>query len=480
MAIPFKEFLRRANVAHGDLYEYDETSYGGSASIVAITCKIHGEFSQQAYAHTRGQGCPKCKGDRISKAKTPPFSAVLANMREVHGNTFEYDSSSYSNVSTKMKIFCNQHGWFDQSPEKHKLATTPCPGCLGRNRIGMYRNSSEDLVTRAKDVHGDVYEYHAETIGAYKSNMAVTCQKHGVFLQTPDKHIGRGDGCPKCSNRVKSHAETRLYNFVSTACVGTIRGDRTVLNGKELDIYCPEEGVAVEYCGLYWHSEKYKERLYHYNKWNRCKELGIHLITMYEDEAGPKAENAILAILGKKNRGLPARKLFIQEEDVSVFLESHHLQGACRSKVSYSLRDNNGIVACMTFGTPSRKSTHAWELHRFCTDGKTHPGAASKLFSHFVKTHAPDTVVSMSDRRWFTGWMYEKLGFSWDGEVRPDYYYIEPNGRIRHRKSAFKKKAIQKKLPHVWDTDKTEKDMMEDAGYLRIYDCGKDRWVWRS
>lgn len=54
------EFIRRANLAHNNKYNYDKVIYLGNKKKVEITCILHGEFWQIPNAHSRGVGCPKC------------------------------------------------------------------------------------------------------------------------------------------------------------------------------------------------------------------------------------------------------------------------------------------------------------------------------------------------------------------------------------------------------------------------------------
>ena len=261
-----------------------------------------------------------------------------------------------------------------------------------------------------------------------------------------------------------------------------IQSDRTLIDPKELDIYVPDSGLAIEYCGLYWHSEENgKDQWYHYNKWKECRESGVRLITVFEDEDEDKVRSAISAALGAREKGAFARKCAVREvstKAATAFLDKYHLQGSCGKRVSYGLYDGDELIAVMAFGQPSRQSEHAWELRRFCTDGRTHAGAASKLWKAFLREQQPESVVSLSDRRWFTGEMYEKLGFVWDGEVKPDYAYVK-NGE-RHHKSKFRKSGIARHFPEIFVEDKTEREMMVEAGFGRIWDCGKDRWVWKK
>jgi G:T-mismatch repair DNA endonuclease (very short patch repair protein) len=66
--------------------------------------------------------------------------------------------------------------------------------------------------------------------------------------------------------------EREVYEFIlSLYNKEIIRNDRTVLNGKELDIYLPDYNLAIEFNGLYWHSEDYVGKNYHLNKTIECE-----------------------------------------------------------------------------------------------------------------------------------------------------------------------------------------------------------------
>ena len=90
-----------------------------------------------------------------------------------------------------------------------------------------------------------------------------------------------------------SHYEQDIIDYISTFYFGEcIRNDRLVLNGKELDIYYPEKKIAIEFNGDYWHSDKHKPSMYHYNKFKQCYDLGIMLVSIFEREWSTK-ENLI-------------------------------------------------------------------------------------------------------------------------------------------------------------------------------------------
>jgi len=55
-----KEFIKKAQQIHGDLYDYSVVDYTHAKSKVNIICKEHGVFNQIANKHLRGSGCKKC------------------------------------------------------------------------------------------------------------------------------------------------------------------------------------------------------------------------------------------------------------------------------------------------------------------------------------------------------------------------------------------------------------------------------------
>ena len=78
--------------------------------------------------------------------------------------------------------------------------------------------------------------------------------------------------CSSCVNKqVTSSYEQEIADYISTFYRGgCIRNDRSILNGKELDLYYPEKKIAIEFNGDYWHNENHKPRDYHYNKFKNC------------------------------------------------------------------------------------------------------------------------------------------------------------------------------------------------------------------
>jgi hypothetical protein len=141
--------------------------------------------------------------------------------------------------------------------------------------------------------------------------------------------------------------------------------------------------------------------------------------------------------------------------------------------VNYGVFYQDELVACVSFKDPTRQSEYDWELVRMASDSRFRVhGIWSHMMKRFVREYDPKSIVSFSDNRLFNGEVYGKIGFEFDGDVRPDYYWVKRDKR--HHKSSLRKTDAEKL------TGKTEVELREEQGYRRIWDLGKKRWVWRN
>lgn len=251
--------------------------------------------------------------------------------------------------------------------------------------------------------------------------------------------------------------------------------DRTVIKPKELDIYIEQHRVAIEYCGLYWHSEQRgKTRLYHHTKWKACQDAGVRLLTIFEDEwieRPTQVLNKIAHMCGKLNQGVAyARKCDIVDvnaTDRATFLETHHIQGDGRGSITHGLVHNGQLVAVATW---IERSDGVFELNRYATARRV-PGGLSKLVSHFKKVHQWTQLISFADLRYSNGDMYATSGWRLDKVLAPDYSY-SPDGVTRHHKFNYRRDRLAKMLED-FDPTLSEWENCFNHAILRLWDCGK-------
>lgn len=307
------------------------------------------------------------------------------------------------------------------------------------------------------------------------------CKKEFVIHKTTlnDRLNNKNIICTSC-NPIYSYSDgqNQLFEFIKDNYNGTIiKNDRTLIK-KELDIYLPELNLAFEYNGLYWHSEVYKETNYHLDKTNDCLKKGIRLIHIWEDDWLYKNEivkSIIFNLLGKSNK-IGARKCeikIVNNKEYMDFVDKNHLQGYVYSKYVLGLYYQEKLVSIMSFGymrkaLGSKPNNNEYELLRYCSCINTSViGGPSKLLKYFIKNYNPNKIISYADRTISNGNLYTKLGFNLISITKPNYYYVI-NG-IRKNRFTYRKDVLVKM---GFDINKTEKEIMLDLKYYRIYNSG--------
>ena len=218
----------------------------------------------------------------------------------------------------------------------------------------------------------------------------------------------------------KSSQEIELGKFIDLLNINVIKNTQNVIHG-ELDFYFPNNNIAIEYNGCWWHSDKFKEKEYHYNKWKQCKEKGIQLIFIWEDDLLYKRDivySFIKSKLGIYDTRIYARKTIIKEVPYTIakeFINKNHLQGYSIDKIRLGLYYNNELVSIMTFDKSRFKSDNDnIEIIRFCNKLNYQIiGGASKLFSYFKKQYNYKNIISYAECDISNGKLYEKLGMSY-------------------------------------------------------------------
>jgi Pyruvate/2-oxoacid:ferredoxin oxidoreductase delta subunit len=269
-----------------------------------------------------------------------------------------------------------------------------------------------------------------------------------------------------------------------------IINDRKVLSGKELDIYLPDNNLAIEMNGLKHHTELFGGKIstYHIEKTKGCQNKNIRLIHIFDDEWNNKKNICISKLLSilkvNKNQSIYARKCVIKEinsEIKNTFLNKNHIQGEDKSNIKLGMFHEDTLVSVMTFSnsfnmTNAVSINNQWNLSRFASDISLNViGGAGKLLSYFIKNYKPKSIISFADMRWseMNDNLYTKLGFNLVNIGNPNYSYynVKLYGNVRIHKFSWGKKSILKKYPEM-DSNKTEWELMQELGFDRVWDCG--------
>ena len=284
--------------------------------------------------------------------------------------------------------------------------------------------------------------------------------------------------CTKC-NSVGQHTsgkELQLLHFIESVYDGEIiSSDRKILKGKELDIYLPELNLAFEFNGIYWHNELNKENDYHYNKHIKCKEQGISLFHIWEDDWNNKEniiKSMILNKLGKYNIEIETKNTEVKEITnntiIKDFLEKNDIEGYSPSTKKIGLLYKNELISLILF----KRKKDNYEILRFCNKlNYDIKGSFFKILSYFTSKHNFKNITLYSSNDYSDDSFYESLKFRKTKEIKPDYKYVSEEKRVN--KTLYNKDTLELNS----NRDKTEHEICLENNIFRIYDSGKLKWT---
>lgn len=535
------QFVERAKAIHGDKYDYSLVNYKTCKDRVEIICNECGKhFTQTPDNHLNLQrGCPFCGAERakekaivrlkarkgqklghyqkkdgtLSKQRctTEEFLKKVFNKFPQNKDLFDYSHVKYTTCEEKVEIHCKVCGYvMHQKPSDHLLGKG-CKRCAGRATSAKKVPSFQEVVERAKAVHGDKYEYFEDSYTGMSKPMLIKHKKCGnVFPQRPEFHIGKKQGCPFCQHVVSS-GEKDVLAFVKeyTRCEvqNNVRivpdffiGSRRI-HKAELDIYIPELKLAIEYNGVHFHDISLKGKGYHIGKRKACEQLGIRLISIWEcdwqdDRKRPILERYLKNALGvREERTVYARNCVVKDVSQDAyreFMEANHIQGyasAKEAKCGLYTKDTNELVACMSFRILKNKDQKStpfvmWDMVRYATKCNV-PGGRSKLFHHMQQRFHMDHVQSFVDRDYFNGASYLKEGWELMEDDQVSISFWSYRGGRMSRQMWWKKNipATFEKLglpADLYDETKTQEWNAYNAGCKILENSGNSRFEWHS
>lgn len=130
----------------------------------------------------------------------------------------------------------------------------------------------------------------------------------------------------------KSSGQNEISNFLLEIGVYN-ESRRDLIAPYEIDIFCPDFNIGIEFNGNYWHSSIEKSKNYHLVKTNMAESIGIRLIHIYEYEWNNPVKKEILKsflriTFGKVKNKIYARQCEIKEIDNKTarpFNDANHL-----------------------------------------------------------------------------------------------------------------------------------------------------------
>ncbi len=487
-------------VKNNSLNIFPNKIFAGKANKVWWVCDKGHEW--EAVPNSRSNpknpvGCPICAGHQVISGVNDLYSQNPAVALE--WNLTKNNNLTPNNVhvksSKKVWWVCDKgHEWeaavYSRAKPKSRPKGNACPVChnykivVGVNDLSTTYPELADSIDLKLNPDVNLENLHSGS----KDCIMWVCgrnPKH-VWKARVSKRAQGEQGCPKCSNRV-SRPETTIADFIENIITRTgsgmevLRNDRKVLDsGKELDIYIPDKRIAVEFNGLYYHTESAgKGRRSHYEKWFECYEKGIQLIQIWEDDWNRNPElikNMLSHKLGLNVGGkVFARKTKVVTLTVSeakTFFNEYHIQGYSSGSLYIGLESDNIIVAAMVLKKDGTRRN--WlNIVRYATS-TTVVGGFTKILSYVEKHYQFDGFVTFSDHAISDGELYGRNGFTAEAEIAPDYMYVVKGRRVH--KFGYRLKRFKDDPKLKWQEGLSETQLAKLNGLERIWDAGKTRW----
>jgi len=385
-----------------------------------------------------------------------------------------------SDIKEKRTVtYLNKYG-YDSPIKNNKIKNKRKRTLLTKYGNDKYNNIEKTLNTiKSKNIENIKNKFYIENIIDYKDKLfIIKCDQNHEYKISYDliyKRWKYGNCMCTICNPVGvkfSDSENNLFNFIKENYnEEIIRNSREIIKPYEIDIYLPKLKLAFEFNGLFWHSELYRDKDYHINKFKMCEKNNIHLIQFFEDDWNYRQDIVKSMILNKLNKidnKIYARKCEIKEINdnalVRDFLEKNHIQGYVHSTIKIGLFYNEELISLMTF--LSDKNNYI--LNRFCSKINVNIiGGASKLFNYFIKNYKFNNITTFSNNSYSNGELYKILNFRKIYEIKEDYSYIKENKR--YHKFLFRKKKNQ---------INSERDETLNNNLFRIYDAGKIKFIY--
>lgn len=245
-----EQFIVEANNIHKNKYDYSLVNYINSNTKVIIICIIHGQFEKIPNEHLHGSGCNLCNKKTIdTNLLTNNF---IEKAQKIHGNKYDYSLVDYVNNTTNIIIICKIHGKFEQKPSVH-LMNCGCRLCSLAYVSNKFTLSNDHFIKKAKETHGDKYDYSLVKYISARDPVQIICLEHGIFKQVPYVHYRAG--CPTCG-LIKNGLGRRKTNDQFIEDAKEIHGDKydySLVNYQgdtsKIEIICQTHGSFKQTAG---------------------------------------------------------------------------------------------------------------------------------------------------------------------------------------------------------------------------------------
>jgi hypothetical protein len=241
----------------------------------------------------KGSWCKPCGYVSSREKQSMKLEEFIILARNKHGDTYDYFKVIMNGADINIIIICKIHGEFSQTPHAH-LQGNGCPQCGINRAADSCRDTLDEFIAKAKEVHKNKYSYPKFIYIDSKTPGMINCMEHGEFSQTPKNHL-QGQGCPQCGTN--NLTEIKLYEWLKSIYPNAVKGYKAdwcinPLSGRYLpyDFIIPDKMTIIELDGNHhfkqvsnWDNPLYtmKRDIF---KMQMAKDNGYKIIRIYQPD----------------------------------------------------------------------------------------------------------------------------------------------------------------------------------------------------
>lgn len=254
-----------------------------------------------------------------------------------------------------------------------------------------------------------------------------------------------------------SREELDLHKTINLILPGveTVKGDRTILEGREIDIYIPQFRTGIEYDGLAFHSD-IKDPNYHQWKTLLAEKKKVRLIHIWSDLWNTK-RGIVTDYLSKmfgKYQSISYKECILTEiskQEAKKFLDSTHIQGYNKeANKFFGYFYKNYLISVTVF----KEKNNSWTfLQKSDRSTLMVEEDLKHIIEYIEEKYKPLEILATIDRSLFDGEDLKTLGFRVESLSKPNINWTKD----------FKTRKLQEKYTL---------EQMKEAGYHSFYDCG--------
>lgn len=464
---------------NGSLSSFDVHS--GSDKVVWWICDKAHEWEESLYFFKRRRTCPGCSNTRLMKGMNDLLTLKPEIVNQWHPNkNGDLTPSDVMSESTQIVWWLCSKGHEWKSPVKYPS----CPNCNNRKLLKGFN----DLLTVNPILAA---EWHPTLNGNLTSSDVMAGQGIRVWWLCKEGHEWKAllanrnflnRQCMQCfSNRVVSKPEKEIVEFLAEHNIKFNTSNRKLIHPYELDIYIPEQKIAIEFNGIYWHTEsKGKTKEYHYNKWLACQNIGIQLIQVWEDDwitNSDKVKNMLLRRLTLSDDSSLENIKIVKLNDLEAldFLKQDYFTPIKDENIFYlGIQSNNGDLISVIALSYITHNESILSIIGFSS--LTHGVSELAKFIDYLRNMYRFNQIDVIIKNDFgLHNVFESNGFIKINSIEPDYSYRMRD--IRVSKDYFSLERFVEDPKLVFISGLSAYELSDVNKISRLWDSGKTRLI---